>query len=354
MKKRNNNIDFLRGIATLCIVLIHTAFWSGELYLPNWFKNLSLIVDVPVFMYISGISFSFINSISKNVMSLIKQWKKWIFFVLVYALIILIFYRTEFSLKDFLCWIVYYFPNKTSLVVVGGSIWFWIMYIKVTMLCSIIIHLNNCLEKDKEKNIRNLIYIELLIMMMYIYSTSSNTNTYFIDTKTLFYSIIYVLGYLSINYKINIRKTIIYELTTIIITCLLFSIYSFKIADLQVIKGSVLIPYLPFSLLSVILFWYLKDKLKIKEKNPINYIGRNALWFYFAQGISSSLLYYVYGHINNHHYLIVFTIMLTLNLAMSIIIAILLEKVYNLFSHHRLNGIIIKIVKKISPQKIND
>ena len=52
MKKRNNNIDFLRGIATLCIILIHTAFWTGEMYLPAWFKNLTLLVDVPVFMYI--------------------------------------------------------------------------------------------------------------------------------------------------------------------------------------------------------------------------------------------------------------------------------------------------------------
>lgn len=127
MVKRNDNIDFLRGIATLCIILIHTAFWSGELYLPAVVKNLTLLIDVPVFMFISGISFSYVNSVSKNVKSLIKQWKKWIFFVIIFALIIFIFYRTQFSFKDFFCWLVYYFPKSTPLIVVKGSIWFWVM-----------------------------------------------------------------------------------------------------------------------------------------------------------------------------------------------------------------------------------
>jgi hypothetical protein len=101
---------------------------------------LTLLVDVPVFIFISGISFSFIKTISKNVILLIKQWKKWIFFILIYSMIILIFYRSQFSIKDFICWIVYYFPNPTSLIVVQGSIWFWIMYIKVTTVCSQIMY----------------------------------------------------------------------------------------------------------------------------------------------------------------------------------------------------------------------
>ena len=72
---------------------------------------------------------------------------------MIYTIIILIFYRSEFSVREFLCWLVYYFPKNNSLVVVGGSIWFWIMYIKVTTLCSIIIHANNTYEKDKAKNV---------------------------------------------------------------------------------------------------------------------------------------------------------------------------------------------------------
>ena len=277
MKKRNNNIDFLRGIATLCIILIHTSFWTGEMYLPAWFKNLTLLVDVPVFIFISGISFSFIKTISKNVILLIKQWKKWIFFILIYSMIILIFYRSQFSIKDFICWIVYYFPNLTSLIVVQGSIWFWIMYIKVTTVCSIIIYSNNVLEKNKDKNLRNLIYIDLLIILMYLYSSLSGTTTYILDTRTLFFSVIYILGYISLNYKLNFKRTLIYEFITITITCILFYAFKYRIEDIQNIKFSFSVVYFVLSLISIILFWYLKDRLNIKDKNPINYIGKNAV-----------------------------------------------------------------------------
>lgn len=352
MKKRNNNIDFLRGIATLCIIVIHTAFWTGEAYLPPWVTNLSLLIDVPVFMFISGISFSFINSISKNIILLIKQWKKWLFFILIYTLIILIFYNSQFSIKDFICWLVYYFPNNTSLTVVGGSIWFWVMYIKVTIICSIIIHTNNKLEKNKEKNIRNLIYIGLLTTLMFMYTSLSGLNEFIFDAKTLFFMIIYILGYLSLNYKINLKQTLIYEFITILITFILFYSYKYTLADLQTIKFSFSVVYLPFALISIILFWYLKDKLKIKDKNPIVYIGKNAIWFYFAQGISSSFLFYVYPYISNHRDIVVFPIMLIINVALATIMAIILEKSYNIIDKIEKNDKILKVVKSLAPQKI--
>lgn len=354
MKKRNNNIDFLRGIATLCIILIHTSFWTGEMYLPAWFKNLTLLIDVPVFMFISGISFSFINTVSKNVVLLVKQWKKWIFFIIIYSIIILAFCSHQFSIKDFVCWLVYYFPNPTSLIVVQGSIWFWVMYIKVTMICSIIIHTNNLLEKNKEKNIRNLIYITLLITLMFMYSSLSGLNEFIFDPKTLLFSMIYLIGYLSINYKIDLKKTLLYEFITIIITFILFKGFKYRIVDIQEIKFAFSIVYLPFSFISIILFWYLKDRLNIKDKNPINYIGKNAIWFYFAQGISSSLLYNIYPYVKNHHEIVVFTIMLFLNVAMATVIAIILDKLYNLVNKIETKDKFINIVKAISPQKIKN
>lgn len=351
MKERNNNIDFLRGIATLCIILIHTAFWSGELYLPAWFKNLTLIIDVPVFMFISGISFSYVNSAIKNLYALIKQWKKWIFFLVFYTLIILIFFRSQFSVKDFLGWIVYYFPRTTSLIVVQGSIWFWIMYIKVTLLCTIIININNIIEKDKQKNIRNLICVLSLILIAFIYSSVSDINILLFDRMTLFFSIVYLLGYLSVNYKLNLVKTIIYEVIALLVTICLFYAYRYGIGDIQDIKFSFSIVYLAFSMISIILFGYLKDRLKIKDKNIINYIGKNAIWFYFSQGISSSVLYFIYPYVNKLNHIILFTLMLLLNIIMSFAIAILLEKAYNLFSAFLKKEKVVKFLSRILPQK---
>ena len=108
-KKRNYNIDFLRGVATLWIIVIHTAFWSGQSYLPPKFYNLTLIIDVPIFMYISGISYSYVNSISKNIKGLINQWKKWCYFLLFYTILIVIICRGQIDYSEILHWIFYMF-----------------------------------------------------------------------------------------------------------------------------------------------------------------------------------------------------------------------------------------------------
>ena len=51
-KNRNYYIDNIRGLATISVVFIHTVFWSGSSYVPEYMRNLSLLIDVPiVFLY---------------------------------------------------------------------------------------------------------------------------------------------------------------------------------------------------------------------------------------------------------------------------------------------------------------
>ena len=79
--ERNNYIDFLRGIASIGIIAIHTAFWSGQSYTPEWFWNLTLLLDVPFFFYLSGWASSYKKSdIKKTCKSILDIWCKWIFF----------------------------------------------------------------------------------------------------------------------------------------------------------------------------------------------------------------------------------------------------------------------------------
>ena len=48
-KNRNYYIDNIRGLATISVVFIHTVFWSGSSYVPEYMRNLSLLIDVPIF-----------------------------------------------------------------------------------------------------------------------------------------------------------------------------------------------------------------------------------------------------------------------------------------------------------------
>lgn len=53
-KKHIRSIDFWKGVTILSVLNIHACFWSGTLYLPDWTRQLALLLDVPVFFFISG------------------------------------------------------------------------------------------------------------------------------------------------------------------------------------------------------------------------------------------------------------------------------------------------------------
>ena len=44
--KRDLYIDFAKGFATISIIFIHTAFWSGQFYLPTEVRVFSLVFDL--------------------------------------------------------------------------------------------------------------------------------------------------------------------------------------------------------------------------------------------------------------------------------------------------------------------
>ena len=81
-KNRNYYIDNIRGLVTISVVFIHTVFWSGSSYVPEYMRNLSLLIDVPIFFLLTGMLMSVVKNINP-----IKQVTKLIFsfFILVLA-----------------------------------------------------------------------------------------------------------------------------------------------------------------------------------------------------------------------------------------------------------------------------
>ncbi|MBR2111996.1 MAG: hypothetical protein IJ950_03480, partial [Helicobacter sp.] len=60
---RNLEIDILRGICVISIIMIHTTFWSGGAYVPWPVQSLSLLIDVPAFFFIAGASVAYTQKI---------------------------------------------------------------------------------------------------------------------------------------------------------------------------------------------------------------------------------------------------------------------------------------------------
>jgi hypothetical protein len=87
------------------------------------------------------------------------------------------------------------------------------------------------------------------------------------------------------------------------------------------------IPYIVWSLLSLITVFVLYNRLKITKDTFINNIGRNAIFFYFAQGISSSLVYFIVVPLkSNIHWAILMVLIYVINVILAILIAEVLKK----------------------------
>ena len=203
-KRRDYNIDFFRGIATLWIIFIHTCFWSGEEYVPSILRQISLIIDVPIFMFISGMSFNFNKSIFKNIKGFIKLWGKYLIFLIMYFIILLIIDIDNFNVLSVIKAIFFDLSDTNKLKVVGGSFWFIYMFIWTSLLSSIVIKIYNYFFKD----LTNFKYVLLFVLLLY------GMNLYYpsfviFKTQTLFYSFIYLLGYYLYNYKINLKTFVL-------------------------------------------------------------------------------------------------------------------------------------------------
>ena len=334
INQRNNSIDFLRGIAVISVIAIHTAWWSGCNYLPLWFSNLFLFIDIPIFMFISGVCFNYIKSIVKNLKGIVKLWKKWIFFIIIYSIILIIFFRPEFSINNLINWLFFFFPQNNSLQVVGGSIWFIPVYIKVSMFCSIIISYYNlhC------KTINDFKYI-LLFMIIIIGICTFSQSFLFFDMYISLYSFFYLLGYYSSKKKFKSwLMFFLGEIALVLITYFVFNKSGIGISNVQDIKFPPNIYYLLFASLSVIPAWFFKDNYNVSSKNPVNYLGKNAIFFFFSQGISSSLLYFILPLLSLKNVYLLFLVLLFINIVLSISFGIILVNLYN---------IIEKIQKKI-------
>jgi hypothetical protein len=51
---RDPFVDWFKGIMILSVINIHTVYWSGYSYIPEGVRQAALLVDVPIFFFISG------------------------------------------------------------------------------------------------------------------------------------------------------------------------------------------------------------------------------------------------------------------------------------------------------------
>ena len=59
--QRAHYIDLIRGVCVLGIIFIHTCHHSGSAYVPLWLRSISLLLDVPAFFFVTGLTMAYIK-----------------------------------------------------------------------------------------------------------------------------------------------------------------------------------------------------------------------------------------------------------------------------------------------------
>ena len=281
-KDRDYSIDFFKGITVVSIIFIHTVWWSGQSYVPNIVAQFSLLVDVPLFFFLSGASANF-SFHKKTVFSgVIRLIVLFTLFFAVYAYL----YMPNDILKNITKSIFLQFPWAPEAKIVSGSTWFIPIFVVVYFISYLII---SHLGKNK---IIPIICI-LLLYLMYKYETIETFKELKILSLTpdyVFSNLFFFLFGFYYYKKIRLSKNVKWlALILVLVSSSLLICHFIDIPfNLQSLKFPHRFYYVVASIISISITMLLSGL--IKKEYFFNYLGKNALQFYLAEGIGSGLL----------------------------------------------------------------
>ncbi|WP_419869449.1 acyltransferase family protein [Chryseobacterium sp. CT-SW4] len=343
---RDLYIDFAKGLATLSIIFIHTAFWSGQFYIPTEVRVFSLVFDVALFYALSGITSG--SNIEKTFYRLLKLQITYMIFVTVLFFtdyFFKVFGLSVFSLEwlqNFYStfgskytpsgisyvpqwqnlgnWYLHQYTNADTFPVVMGSFWYLKVYYILTVFGVLIL-------RFFPKHINW--FIGLCIVLTLIF----NIYPQYYPSGQVGYVAFY-LGLFLIANRMRGKKIptrIIPVLYALVAAALVWMFWYYGNDIFYTIskqKFPPRIPYIIWTLFSIVTLFVFYNRLKINKENLITFIGKNAIFFYFAQGISSSLIYFIVVPLNNKlPWWILMIIIYIANIILAYLIAIALKKV---------------------------
>ncbi|MDY3536857.1 acyltransferase family protein [Riemerella anatipestifer] len=344
--KRDLYIDFAKGLATLSIIFIHTTFWSGQYYIPTELRVLSLLFDVPIFFALSGLTSG--GNVEKTLYRLLKLQVTYMIFVTLlffvdyfFKVFGLYFFGLE-SLKSFYAtfgskfvpqtiayfpqwenlgnWYLHQYSTCDTFPVVMGSFWYLKVYYILTVLGVLVLRFFHQ-------------HINWFIILCFGLTLLFNIFPHYYPTGQVGYVSFY-LGVFLVAHKMKGKRIknnytpLLYGALALVLVWMFWFYGADIFYKINKQKFPPRIPYIVWSFLSLITVFVLYNRLKITKDNFINYIGKNAIFYYFAQGISSSLVYFMVVSLqDNIHWGVLILMVYLVNVVLAIFIAELLKKI---------------------------
>lgn len=335
---RNNVLDVVKGFAIINIILIHTVWWSGLEYIPyDIIRQLTLMIDVPLFFFLSGWAASLHEQKFKDsIKRIVKLYIPYLIMLLVLWSFLFIFYKRVVSFDNILQWVTFSKRDSFEIGAVMGSVWFLPAFLITSFVGTFI-----------DKYIRKKIGLILIGFILGINIVFSLFNFEIIDGSILgitslriifFYMFFYFLGMCLRDIKIT-KKQFICLFFSLLVVFLFFLAGSGFILELQLNKFPPTTFYLVASMFSVITTLYLKNfetKMgKLIEKKRffafLNFSGINVYNLFLYQGFGAAIIYYIVYSQNFQtiHWAILLPICFVCNLAISYLLAFVFGKINN-------------------------
>ena len=217
-------------------------------------------------------------------------------------------------------WFVHQYDACESFPVVMGSFWYLKVYYIVTIFSVIILRFFS-------KHIPWFIALCAILILIYNFAMPSYPSGQV--GYVTFYLMIFLIAHQMKGKKIPAK---VIPILYVIFAIAVFGVLSYYGQDitykLNKNKFPPKIPYIVAASLSIVTVLVFYNRLKITKDSIVTYIGKNAIFYYFAQGISSSLVYFlVAALVEDMHWAVLVVIVYVCNVLLAIGIAELLKKI---------------------------
>ena len=335
--KRNISIDVFRGIAAMMIVFHHVACYSGAVYSPYEIIPSTMIIDVPAFLFISGWAFQYMKSFPKMIKRLFRLLFEYVIFSAIYVVFIelfeWIFFGKMLNIEELMySWVkqsVFRGENHDVFSVVNASLWFMPMYIKVYVIFGVLILAVKHFIKDikRQKYLYFGVTITSFVLFYYLQKGHSIPG---LSVTTLFYGTFFMMGYVLMSEK---AIPVPYIAAAFVINFfVLIGLEHFTDMSIYGMVNNKFPPSILFFVYSLFYIMIMKvsGHYSLKDNRFLSYMGRNAIYFFFAQGFAVSLINLADDLIKIENWVIKYTFSCIIALGLTVIIAVILKKLIEL------------------------
>ncbi|GGP26338.1 acyltransferase family protein [Silvimonas amylolytica] len=288
-------LDGLKGLAVVSVVFIHSVFWSGDSYTPAWLHGACLWLDVPLFFFLAGWSFSKVPSPQKAWQNLWRLQRRYMVFV---ALVWLGYLLSGHHLPPIRLveWFLHDYHKAEWDDAVMGSMWFMRVYLGVSAVAITLIWFH-----ERAALPVALVLVAALFFSQLAPDADWSAGWLPVVAFGMFYLPLFLLGYCHATGQLPGYWSALIALQAIWQLCCTPDLRN-ALIHLQSYKFPPQALYFAASWLSVcalLLMVRLRPVAWLFTRKPLLWMGRNAIYVFFAQGISATLMYAPVGLLND-------------------------------------------------------